>query len=205
MMGKRALDDQRNQLVFHYVRLVAELRPKFCVFENVKGLTLGKHAQFLDELILALGDAGYNVLLPYRVLNASDFGVPQDRQRLFLIGARADQVMPSYPDSVKHKTTVWEALTQCLQGVAAVLIVYSSRGAAMPWANTHHEHALRTLIIGYSLWVVAGLLVLINGALYPITVYLQLGIAIWAGLRALVALVLGVMRKPVPNPRGWFV
>jgi len=90
-------------------------------------------------------------------------------------------------------------------GVAAVLIVYSSRGAAMPWANTHHEHALRTLIIGYSLWVVAGLLVLINGALYTITIYLQLGIAIWAGLRALVALVLGVVRKPVPNPRGWFV
>jgi DNA (cytosine-5)-methyltransferase 1 len=110
MMGKRALDDQRNQLVFHYVRLVAELRPKFCVFENVKGLTLGKHAQFLDELILALGDAGYNVHLPYRVLNASDFGVPQDRQRLFIIGARVDQAMPLYPDPVKLRTTVWEAI-----------------------------------------------------------------------------------------------
>jgi DNA (cytosine-5)-methyltransferase 1 len=110
MMGKRALDDQRNQLVFHYVRLVAELGPKFCVFENVKGLTLGKHAQFLDELILALGDAGYNVLLPYRVLNAADFGVPQDRRRLFLIGARADQTMPTYPNPVARKTTVWDAI-----------------------------------------------------------------------------------------------
>lgn len=97
MMGKRALDDQRNQLVFHYVRLVGELRPKYCVFENVKGLTLGKQVQFLDELIVALGVAGYKVLLPYRVLNASDFGVPQDRRRLFLIGAREDQAMPSYP------------------------------------------------------------------------------------------------------------
>ncbi|MDP2368061.1 DNA cytosine methyltransferase [Rhodoferax sp.] len=110
MMGKRALDDQRNQLVFHYVRLVAELRPKFCVFENVKGLTLGKHAQFLDELIVALGDAGYSVLLPYRVLNAADFGVPQDRRRLFLIGARRDQTMPTYPDPAKHKITVWDAI-----------------------------------------------------------------------------------------------
>jgi uncharacterized membrane protein len=53
--------------------------------------------------------------------------------------------------------------------------------------------------------MVAGLLILINGALYPITIYLQLGIAIWAVLRAVVALVLGVMRKPVPNPRGWFI
>lgn len=110
MMGKRALDDQRNQLVFHYVRLVAELRPKFCVFENVKGLTLGKHAQFLDELIAALGVTGYKVLLPYRVLNASDFGVPQDRRRLFLIGARTDQTMPNYPDPVEHRTSVWDAI-----------------------------------------------------------------------------------------------
>lgn len=110
MMGKRALDDQRNQLVFHYVRLVAELRPRYCVFENVKGLTLGKHAQFLDELIVALNDAGYEVLLPYRVLNASDFGVPQDRRRLFLIGARKDQALPRYPDPAMKKTTVWDAI-----------------------------------------------------------------------------------------------
>jgi len=89
--------------------------------------------------------------------------------------------------------------------VAAVVIVYSNRGAAMPWANTHHEHALRTLIIGYALWVFAGLLVLINGSLYTITIFIQLGIAIWAVLRAGIALVLGVMRKPVPNPRGWFI
>lgn len=110
LIGKRALDDQRNQLVFHYVRLVAELRPKYCVFENVKGLTLGKQAQFLDELIVALGDAGYDVPLPYRVLNALDFGVPQDRRRLFLIGARADQDMPSYPEPTERKTHVWDAI-----------------------------------------------------------------------------------------------
>lgn len=110
MMGKRALDDQRNQLVFHYVRLVSELRPKYCVFENVKGLTLGKHAQFLDELIEALGSAGYSVLLPYRVLNAADFGVPQDRRRLFLIASRFGQQIPVYPDPIKRTTTVWDAI-----------------------------------------------------------------------------------------------
>ena len=110
LIGKRALDDQRNQLVFHYVRLVAELRPKYCVFENVKGLTLGKHAQFLNELIAALGLAGYKVVLPYRVLNASDFGVPQDRRRLFLIGARTDQAMPTYPEPARQKTPVWDAI-----------------------------------------------------------------------------------------------
>ncbi len=97
MIGKRVLDDPRNQLVFHYVRLVRELRPKYCVFENVKGLTLGKHKEFLSELIEALGQAGYNVLLPYKVLNAADYCVPQDRKRLFLLGARKGETMPAYP------------------------------------------------------------------------------------------------------------
>lgn len=110
MIGKRALDDHRNQLVFHYVRLVRELRPKYCVFENVKGLTLGKHAQFLTELIDALGDAGYNVVLPYQVLNASSYGVPQSRERLFLIAARNDQTMPAYPIGLEDRVTVRQAI-----------------------------------------------------------------------------------------------
>lgn len=110
LMGKRALDDPRNQLVFHYVRLVSELQPKYFVFENVKGLTLGKQAEFLKELIAALDDAGYDVALPYYVLNAADFGVPQDRRRLFLIGAQRGLALPRYPEPVEHRTTVWEAI-----------------------------------------------------------------------------------------------
>lgn len=109
MIGKRVMDDPRNQLVFHYVRIVKELQPKYCVFENVKGLTLGKHKQFLSELIEALGDAGYDVLLPYQVLNAADFGVPQDRRRLFLIGTRKGQTMPEYPTPT-GRVTVKEAI-----------------------------------------------------------------------------------------------
>lgn len=109
MIGKRVMDDPRNQLVFHYVRIVKELQPKYCVFENVRGLTLGKHKQFLSELIEALGDAGYDVLLPYKVLNAADFGVPQDRRRLFLIGARKGVAMPEYPLPT-DRVTVKEAI-----------------------------------------------------------------------------------------------
>jgi DNA (cytosine-5)-methyltransferase 1 len=110
LMGKRAFDDPRNQLVFHYVRIVQELNPKYCVFENVKGLTLGKHAQFLEELIAALGDAGYDVLQPYQVLNAADYGVPQDRRRLFLIGTRQGIAAPMYPATSPARITVWEAI-----------------------------------------------------------------------------------------------
>jgi DNA (cytosine-5)-methyltransferase 1 len=110
LMGKRILEDPRNQLVFHYVRLVQELHPKYCVFENVRGLTIGKHASFLSELIEALEAIGYQVLLPYQVLNAADYGVPQDRRRLFLVAARHNLPLPCYPQPLKQKITVWEAI-----------------------------------------------------------------------------------------------
>lgn len=110
MIGKRALDDPRNQLVFHYVRLVSELQPKYFVFENVRGLTFGKHADFLGELISALGNVGYDVQSPYQVLNAADYGVPQDRKRLFVIGARRGLCVPNYPKPIGQRATVWEAI-----------------------------------------------------------------------------------------------
>ena len=109
LMGKRALDDTRNQLVFHYVRLVMELKPKYFVFENVKGLTIGKHRRFLQEIIEAFGEGGYDVVADYRVLNAKDYAVPQDRRRLFLLGARAGLKLPTYPQPT-GQTTVGEAI-----------------------------------------------------------------------------------------------
>jgi DNA (cytosine-5)-methyltransferase 1 len=108
-IGKRAFDDPRNHLVSDFVRIVQEIRPRYFVFENVKGLTLGKHRAFLDELIEALS-VDYKVLLPYRVLNAADYGVPQDRRRLFLVGARKGERMPAYPEPLPKRVTVREAI-----------------------------------------------------------------------------------------------
>ena len=95
MIGKRILDDPRNHLVHHFVRLVSELRPKFFVFENVKGLTVGEHKKFLCEIIQAFEENGYKIEKRYQVLNAASFGVPQDRRRLFLLGARRGMPLPS--------------------------------------------------------------------------------------------------------------
>ena len=104
LMGRRALDDPRNQLVFHFVRLVRELRPKYFVFENVKGLTVGTHKRFLNEVVEEMKLSGYDILLPWQVLNAADFGVPQDRRRLFLIGARKGRPLPVYPQPTTRVT-----------------------------------------------------------------------------------------------------
>ncbi|MEZ5706448.1 MAG: DNA cytosine methyltransferase, partial [Burkholderiaceae bacterium] len=109
LIGKRALDDPRNQLVHHFVRLVKELRPKHFVFENVKGLTVGTHRRFLQEIVDAFQEAGYELQLPYKVLNAADFGVPQSRQRLFLMGTRKGLKKPVYPEPI-NRVTVKQAI-----------------------------------------------------------------------------------------------
>ncbi|MFO1133741.1 MAG: DNA cytosine methyltransferase [Rhodoblastus sp.] len=98
LIGQRALDDPRNSLVGHFVRIVKELKADRFVFENVKGLTLGKHRRFLEELVEAFSDE-YNIRLPWRVLNAADFGVPQQRERLILMGARKGLRLPDYPST----------------------------------------------------------------------------------------------------------
>ncbi|CAM2010941.1 DNA cytosine methyltransferase [Acanthopleuribacter pedis] len=98
MIGQRSLDDPRNALVREFVRLIAELSPTYFVFENVKGLTLGKHRSFLGELLEAFEQVGYQVQDPWRILNACDFGAPQYRERLFLMGARKGHPLPDYPN-----------------------------------------------------------------------------------------------------------
>lgn len=97
LIGQRALDDPRNSLVKDFVRIVRELESDYFVFENVKGLTVGKHRKFLEEIIQEFKDAGYDVLEDWRVLNAYEYGVPQDRQRLFLLGSRKGLKLPEYP------------------------------------------------------------------------------------------------------------
>jgi len=107
MIGKRALDDPRNSLVHHFVRLVVELKASYFVFENVKGLTVGAHKKFLEEIMREFGKNGYGVREDYQVLNALNHGVPQARQRLFLMGARKGLALPGYPtathDALREK------------------------------------------------------------------------------------------------------
>jgi DNA (cytosine-5)-methyltransferase 1 len=97
IIGKRAVDDPRNSLVFHFHRLVLELQPKFFVMENVRGITIGEHKQILKNLIAEFQINGYQVEENYQILNAAHYGVPQARERLFLLGAREDINLPKYP------------------------------------------------------------------------------------------------------------
>jgi DNA (cytosine-5)-methyltransferase 1 len=97
LIGHRVFDDPRNKLVLEFVRIVAELNARTFVFENVKGLTVGKHQTFLKELVTAFDEVGYEVRIPWKVLNAGNYGSPQFRERLILFGCRKGERLPEYP------------------------------------------------------------------------------------------------------------
>jgi DNA (cytosine-5)-methyltransferase 1 len=84
----QGLDDPRGKLWFDVFRLVNENKPKAFMFENVKGLTEPRNRQSLEYIIHSLTDAGY--IVKYQVLNSYDFGLPQDRDRIFIVGIRKD-------------------------------------------------------------------------------------------------------------------
>lgn len=98
MIGRRAIDDPRNELLKEFIYRVLELRPRYFVMENVAGLMVGKHRQLLDEVIELVEASGeYQVVTPVRVLQAAEFGTPQSRRRMILMGARTDVATPAYP------------------------------------------------------------------------------------------------------------
>ena len=97
MIGKRLLDDPRNGLLSHFLRLVQAVRPKYFVMENVAGLSLGHSRSVLDAFLDQAREIGYKVSTPCQVLNAAHYGVPQDRRRIFVIGYRRGFAAPEYP------------------------------------------------------------------------------------------------------------
>ena len=81
-------NDPRNELFYDFVRVVEWYKPKAFVMENVKGLLSMKDSQVIKVIMQSFSDIGYNAM--YKVLKASDYGVPQDRERVFIIGYKQD-------------------------------------------------------------------------------------------------------------------
>jgi len=97
LIGKRNVNDPRNSLVFEYLRMICELKPKYLIFENVPGIASGEHQKFLQELVFEFEKIGYVINKPIQVLNSSFYGVPQKRKRLIIIGSRNDVKPIVYP------------------------------------------------------------------------------------------------------------
>tara|TARA_R110002049_G_scaffold308762_1_gene513966 strand:- start:160 stop:1287 length:1128 start_codon:yes stop_codon:yes gene_type:complete len=114
--GRRDLNDKRNLLVFDFARLVRQFRPSYFVMENVQGLMTEHSKPILDSFLRRVKRAGYGIVEPIRVLNASDFGVPQRRKRTIILGFLKDVPEPEYPDKccdgnlTTHRSVVRDAI-----------------------------------------------------------------------------------------------
>ena len=90
--GKQAGGDEgsetRSSLMYETIRIVGKLRPKYVLWENVKNLLSKKHIHNFNNYIAKLEELGYNSY--YQVLNAKDYGVPQNRERVYTISIRKD-------------------------------------------------------------------------------------------------------------------
>jgi len=102
--GVQGTDDDRGRLFREYVRLLRQLSPKGFLFENVYGITGAQNGDAWQEIRQAFEEVGYKIF--YRILDAADYGVPQHRERLFIVGVKDAEYLfprPTHgPDSPDH-------------------------------------------------------------------------------------------------------
>lgn len=106
---KRAEHDPRNELVLTYARIIRELRPKFIVMENVKGILTLQGGAYLKNVLTLLRDAGYEVA--YKLINMADYGVPEIRERVIIMGNRlglpVEFPKPDHSDNPDDSLPMW--------------------------------------------------------------------------------------------------
>lgn len=106
----KGIEDARGQLFYEYIRILRDKKPLFFVAENVSGMLANRHSQAVKGFLTLFDEAGYNVV--YKLLNANDYDVAQDRDRVFYIGFRKDLNIHNfeYPTPCKHKPTLRECI-----------------------------------------------------------------------------------------------
>ncbi len=128
--GKRkGLIGARSGLFFEYIRAVKDVKPEYFIWENVKGALSSNGGWDFARVQIEMEQAGYS--LEWVVLNAKDFGVPQNRERIFIIGIRNGSEREILPFRENTKQTLRELTTGQSQGYR----VYSSEGLATAQAS----------------------------------------------------------------------
>lgn len=102
--------DERNHLIEEYISKVIEIRPKMFILENVPGIEGKRGKNILHSALAKVEECGY--FIHEKILDAQDYGVPQRRRRVVIVGERKDHKTPlfEYPKPQKHKITVREAI-----------------------------------------------------------------------------------------------
>lgn len=117
----RGIKDLRGQLFYDYIRIIKAKKPLFFVAENVSGMLAKRHKESVEEFIQLFKEIGYDVYL--KLLNASDFQVPQDRERVFFVGFRKDLniINFEFPNAIENKVflkdIIWDLKDNAIPGL----------------------------------------------------------------------------------------
>lgn len=134
--ARRGIDDDRGKLFLEYIRILKAKKPLFFLAENVSGILHKKHESALMNIINMFKSAGYNV--SYKLLNARDYGVPQDRKRVIIVGFHHSLGKKFvFPEPEKKILTLKEAIWD-LRSSAVPAIDKNKRNPSTLFSN--HEY-----------------------------------------------------------------
>lgn len=123
----RGIDDKRGQLFFDFIRLLKDKKPLFFLAENVSGMLASRHSDALENIKKLFKESGYR--LSFKLLNAHDYKVPQDRKRVFFIGYREDLGIEfEFPEAFSNKRYLKD-------------VIWDIKDIAVPAKEKNHTNA----------------------------------------------------------------
>ena len=134
----KGIKDQRGQLFYEYIRVLRDKQPLFFVAENVSGMMAQRHSQAVNHFIELFRQAGYNLFI--KMLNANDYEVAEDRDRVFFVGFRKDLGITNFnfPKPIANKPTLKDCIWDLKDNAIAALPKNKSNGDRCHVAN--HEY-----------------------------------------------------------------
>lgn len=134
----KGIEDSRGQLFYEYIRVLKDKKPLFFVAENVSGMLAKRHSSAVENFMELFNEAGYDVNM--KLLNANDYGVAEDRARVFYIGFRKDLECGQFefPKPQKHKPTLRECIWDLKDSAISALDNNQSNGTNCIFPN--HEY-----------------------------------------------------------------
>jgi len=134
--SRKGINDDRGKLFFDFIRILKSKKPKFFLAENVSGMLAPRHSEALNKIKETFMECGYE--LHFKLLNASDFGIAQDRKRVIFIGFRNDlNIKYSFPEEKEKKSSLLDAIKD-LEGTAVPALDKSKANQSLEIPN--HEY-----------------------------------------------------------------
>ena len=147
LAGKRDPNDERSNMVWSYLEVLKHVSPKLFLLENVTGILSAKNpdgSKVLDHLTRAFQDLGYSVAV--HKLNAADYGVPQRRVRIFLIGSKTGDKIPAPPiTNSKDEGTLpfWVTVEEALSDLPSTSVNGMCKYHSGPKSNYQQSMRIR--------------------------------------------------------------